>query len=258
MRKSRFSKILDSIIIDGPTKISELANKFYVSEMTIRRDIKELEARDLVELKTGVVSLKTPLDDKVHVAREYSVDEAKNFMFDEKVRIARKVGEIIKENEVIMLDNGSTMQLIAHHIPQDKEYTFITTNFNAFQKLIENDKLTLILTGGLFHRDTSTLESDESIQLINKFRGNRVFISGSGVHSDLGVTCNKMYEMDMKRSLLNSAIKKYLVVDSSKYDLIHAYHFADVSDFDCVITDKGISKEWIEHIESLGIELIIV
>lgn len=258
MRKSRLSKILDYVSVNESSKISTLAEKFYVSEMTIRRDISELEKRNLVVLSKGTVTINKQVELNMNTRGEYSIDVAHSFRLDEKNHIAKKVSTLIKDHEVLMLDNGTTMEQIALHLPKNKKNTIITNNFKAAQFLVLNPNITLILAGGLYHHDTSMMESSESIQLINRFRGTKVFISCSGIHSELGVTCNKMYEIENKRALLESSKERYLVADSSKFGLIHAYHFSDIVDYDYIITDKGITQEWIDYLNEKKVGLIIV
>lgn len=258
MRKNRLSKILDYLSVNGSTKINNLAEVFYVSEMTIRRDIEELQNRNLVQLKIGLVSLIQPLKSKIVSCGEYFIDDAENSQLEEKIRIAKKALSFIREDDVIMIDNGTTTEQIAILIPDDLKLTVITSNFKVAQLLMRKPLITLIITGGLFHNDTFMFESSEGLKLINRFRGGRVFISSSGVHRDLGITCNKMYEIENKRAMIESSGKKYLVVDSTKFGMIHAYHFSEITDFDYIITDKNIPLEWIEYIKNQGVELVIV
>ncbi len=258
MRTNRLSKILDYLSINGPTKINKLSKYFYVSEMTVRRDVDELISRNLVSLKTGLVMLIQPLNTKIMSHGEYFIDDAENYQLEEKNRIAKKALEFIKNNDVLMIDNGTTTEQIARMFPDNLRVTVITSNFRVAQLLMYKPLVTLIVTGGLFHNDTFMFESSEGLKLINKFRGGRVFVSCSGIHRDLGITCNKMYEIENKQAMIDSSGEKYLVVDSTKFGMIHAYHFAEITEFDYIITDSNIPSEWVKYIEEKKVKLIIV
>lgn len=100
-------------------------------------------------------------------------------------------------------------------------------------------------------------ESPEGISLIKKTRATKVFVSAAGVHENLGVTCSNNYEVLTKQAIINSSLEKILLVDSSKFGVVKSAYFADLDDFDTIITDDGISNEWKEIIHTKGIKLII-
>jgi DeoR family deoxyribose operon repressor len=102
------------------------------------------------------------------------------------------------------------------------------------------------------------LESPEGIEMIKRIRANKSFISAAGVSEKLGVTCATAYEKETKRAVIESSDKKILLVDSTKFGKIKISHFADLTDFDIIITDIGISKEFVNIIKNIGIKLYIV
>ncbi len=101
-------------------------------------------------------------------------------------------------------------------------------------------------------------ESDEGIQILQKNRAYIAFVSASGISLSLGVTCSNGYERQTKETIMSYSMKKVLVADSSKFDAVHSTYFADLSDFDTVVTDQGIPDKYRAFCEENGIELITV
>ena len=100
-------------------------------------------------------------------------------------------------------------------------------------------------------------ESPEGLQMIRNFRATKAFISASGASRQFGVTCMNAYERETKKAMITSSMKKILLLDSSKFDVIRSDYFAELSEFDEIVTDAGISAEYTEIIKGLGITLRI-
>jgi DeoR family deoxyribose operon repressor len=101
-------------------------------------------------------------------------------------------------------------------------------------------------------------ESPEGINLISRTRSDKAFVSAAGVHAELGVTCANPYELETKKAILSSSKTKILLVDSSKFGKTKIAYFADLRDFDMVITDTEIPTEYSTIIKNLDITLITV
>ena len=61
----------------------------------------------------------------------------------------------------------------------------------------------------------------------------------------------------MKEAALKSSMSKILVVDSTKFGKIRSCLFADIANFDMVITDKGISAEWLTFLDDHNIKYLL-
>jgi DeoR family deoxyribose operon repressor len=122
----------------------------------------------------------------------------------------------------------------------------------------ENKNWKLVFPGGYFHNNTLMFESPEGIEIIKRIRANKAFISAAGVSEKLGVTCATDYEKETKKAIIDSSDVKILLIDSTKFGKVKISHFADLTDFDIIITDIGIPKKFVEIIKSLGIKLYII
>jgi DeoR family deoxyribose operon repressor len=256
-KNNRTNYILNRLSIDGFANIKDLSKKLKVSEMTIRRDLRELSKENIVTLIPGGAVLKrnSPVDTD---EEKYLIQTAESVMLEEKIKISRKAASLVNPGDVIIIDTGSTTENLPKFIPGNMPLTVICYTLNILFNVYENKNWKLIFPGGYFHDDTLMFERPEGIDMIKKIRANKAFISAAGVSEKLGVTCATDYEKETKKAVIESSDTKILLVDSSKFGKIKISHFADLADFDIVITDSGISKECEEIVKNIGIKLYIV
>jgi DeoR family transcriptional regulator, deoxyribose operon repressor len=249
--------IINNLSANGFVSIKELSKRLEVSEMTIRRDLQELSKSNIVTLiPGGAILKKNPPMNKGE--EKYLIQAAESLMLEEKIKISRKAASLIEPNDVIVIDTGSTTENLPKFIPENMSLTVICYALNILFNVYENKNWKLIFPGGYFHGDTLMLESPEGIEIIKRIRANKAFISAAGVSEKLGVTCATAYEKETKKVVIESSDKKILLVDSTKFGKIKISHFADLTDFDIIITDTGISKEFVNIIKNIGIKLYIV
>jgi DeoR family deoxyribose operon repressor len=134
----------------------------------------------------------------------------------EKRKIGRKAAELINPHDVIIIESGSTAEQVARAIPEDMPLTLICYSLNVLQAVARKPKINIIVAGGHYHSDTLMFESPEGIALLQRNRAIKAFISAAGVNLSLGVTCLHDYERNTKTAVLQNALTKILIVDSSK------------------------------------------
>jgi len=256
-KNNRINYLLSRLSIDGFANIKELSKKLEVSEMTIRRDLRELSKGNIVTLIPGGAILKR--NPPIEIDEEkYLIQTAESLMLEEKIKISRKAASLVDPNDVIIIDTGSTTENLPKFIRENMPLTVICYALNILFNVYENKNWKLVFPGGYFHNNTLMFESPEGIEVIKKIRVNKAFISAAGVSEKLGVTCATDYEKETKKAGIESSDTKILLVDSSKFGKIKISHFADLNDFDIIITDTGISKEFEEIVKNIGIKLYIV
>jgi len=225
--------------------------------MTIRRDLRELSKDNIVTLIPvgAVLKRNSPVDTN---EGKYLIQTAESLMLEEKIKISRKAASLVEPNDKIVIDTGSTTENLPKFILENIPLTVICYTLNNLFNIYENENWKLVFPGGYFHNNTLMFESPEGIEVIKRIRANKAFISAAGVSEKLGVTCNTSYEKETKQAVIESSGTKILLVDSSKFGKIKISHFANLTNFDIIITDTGISKECEEVIKNVGVKLYIV
>jgi len=233
-KQVRLEMIKDYLRQKKSVTVQELADLLKVSHMTVRRDLTELSRHDAVKIIHGGVLYQ---EDEQDYKNKYTLADARRHMLEEKKRIARKAVSLIEQGDIIIIDAGSTGELIAEYLPDNLSLTVICYALNIADIISAKPNCSLIVTGGYYHQSSMVLESKEGLDLLNQNRANKTFITASGVSINLGVTCSNFFER--------------LVADSSKFGLVKTGFFADIEDFDIIITDSNADEKTVTPIRSM-------
>lgn len=252
----RANKIIEILKEKNGASVKELASILNVSEMTIRRDLNILKSNNIVKNVYGA-TIYNPLNNIQKLSNPYNITEEIIKNESEKLKIGQIAAKLIQPDDIIIIDTGTTTEKLAQSISDDIKLTALLYNINILTALKMKHNINLIFSGGYFHPNTQMFESPEGISLIENTRATKVFVSAAGIHEQLGVTCSNNYEVPTKRAIIGSSLEKILMVDSQKFGIVKSSYFADLNEFDIIITDSGISKEWINYINGLRIRLII-
>lgn len=253
----RLNELIDLLKLEKRIPINELAQRFKVTEMTIRRDVEVLQSSNIVNLIHGVVFLNDN-----HSATEDSLDylviQQQSIHDEEKEKIAKFAAKMVEPGDSIIIDIGTTTSKIIKFLPSNYPITLICFTVNSLIEALKKNFERLMFSGGIYHPGNQVFESDETIIFLEKVRSSKVFMSAAGVCENLGITCINQNEVMLKKTSIKNAMIKILLVDSSKFKVVKNAYFADLSDFDVIITDSGITEEWVNIINSFKIKLYIV
>ncbi len=259
-RNKRLDEILQILKHKNAESIKRLSEALDVSQMTIRRDIRLLAERNLVESFHGgaIYNEDGAADGHESPDHHYHLPTEGKRRQSEKARIARKAAALIEPDDIIIIDSGSTTERLATFLPSDFPVTVLCYTLNVLVEIYKKPNCTIIFPGGYFHPGTLLFESHDGAELIKRNRANKGFFAAGGVSPGLGVTCSSPYAVPNKRAAIDSSLCRILLADSSKFGKVRAAHYAELSEFTTVITDSGISEEQQDLIRELDIELIIV
>ncbi|MCX7023289.1 MAG: DeoR/GlpR family DNA-binding transcription regulator [Spirochaetes bacterium] len=255
-RSERLSYILRILETDKASSVQELSRELKVSHMTIRRDLVPLVDDELVKILHGSVILH-PKNDIRTGENHYSLIAAGAKWQEQKRTIGSLAASLIEADDTLIIDSGSTTEYLAKCLPDDRHYTVLSWSLNILSETVRRKNCTSLFSGGIFHGNTLMFESPEGLDMIRRFRATKAFISSAGASRQFGVTCMNPYERETKMAAIQSSMMKILLVDSSKFGVVRSDYFADLSTFDEIITDSGISAEYSGIIRGLGITLRI-
>ena len=246
----RRNAILSKLYLDGKVIVSALSQEFDVTEETIRRDLEKLDKEGLVKKSYGgAVLVQNYSTDLPHSVRKKANVEAKQ-------KIAEKISTLFQDGDCIMIDASSTALLLLNYIRNLKNITLITNSVEALIELSDKDDWNVFSTGGKLKKCSLSLVGPSAEKTIRAFHVDYAVCSSKGVDITRGITDSNEKDSEIKRAIFDSATRKVLAIDSSKFDKISFVRVGDISDVDVIVTDKQPSPRWVEHLENKDVELL--
>ena len=190
LRVQRRQEILNAVR-SGSAQVADLAAAFGVSEMTVRRDLRDLESEGkLTRVYGGAVAADEPSFAEVVVER-----------LDRKERIGAAAAELVQDGQTIMLDIGTTTLQLARHL-RGRSVTVITSNLAAYEELLPEADIELVLLGGVVRRNYRSLVGVLAEDALRQLRADVAFLGASGLEGDCSVVDSTMVEVPIKRAML--------------------------------------------------------
>ena len=221
-----------SLLAQKPHSIKELAEKLFISEPTVRRDIIVLKEKGLVTSQKGIVALKTNSpDQRIPLFIRHLEQNEK------KQSIARKALRHIKDGDVIMLDASTTAFHLLAHLTEFKNILVIT---NGAKTALEAASMGIrtICTGGELMYDSFCYVGTDAESVLRNYNADVAFFSCRGI-SDGGIASDSsILENSMRRIMIKNSEKSYLLCDSSKLGKTYLNTLCNVKELDEVISDK--------------------
>lgn len=241
LKEERQKIILDKLEENNIIQVSQMTELLNVTEMTIRRDLKELEKKELLIRIHGGASKIEKTQPK-----EFSNEEKLLKNKGLKMEIAGKIGRILMPEQNIYLGAGTTMEYVSEFIG-DKKLNIFTNSLYLFNKLVFLDNVNIKLIGGEFRKVTGAFVGALSLDIVSKMRFNQAFIGVNGINKGKAYTYSPE-EGILQKMILDNSFDRYLVADSSKIGFEDLYHFYNIEDAK-FITDSKITSKQKEEIE---------
>lgn len=246
----RRKRILEKVYLEKKVIVSELSREFSVSEETIRRDLEKLaDEGHIIKSYGGAV-----VNEIGSIDLPFNVRWKANPVGKQKV--AELVRDEIKDGEHIFLDASTTAVFIAKNIKAKKHLTIITNSIENLLELSDVSGWDMISTGGLLKAGSMALTGKRATDSIECYHADKLFFSCKGFDMEKGVLEGNDEVAGIKQSMIRSAAKVYLVVDSTKFDKLAFSRICTLSRLDYVITDRKPEERWLRAMEKQGVQCI--
>jgi len=254
--KNRRNIIIDIVNDLNEVSINLLGKKFGVSKSTIYRDLILLDKQgQLKKTIRGAIKIEEFLiEEDSYFANGLKIKNA------EKRAIAIKALGYIGSDESIILDAGTANFLLAKEIKNSDlwDLTVVTNNIITQLLLVKNRNLRVVAPGGLIMEGCYSALGDFLGDMLKNISANIVFITTKGISLDGSISEFEYSESKIKQLFLQKSRKKILMFNSTKFGRMGIYKVANLTDFDVIITDSGITKEHLEVLKKTGVKLEIV
>lgn len=202
-RQDTIRRLLDE---EGIVRVADLAHRFGVSEMTVRRDLEDLEQLGVVRRIRGGARPVGPQPFRERHRRNARA----------KAKIAEKLQSLIPEIGSIAFDASTTVLALASRVEGARRLTVVTNSIETFQVLDGRPGIEATLTGGVHEPTTGSLVGPLALAAARVFGFARFFTSAAAVDPTLGATEDAVEEAEVKRAIAEGSTEVVLAVDSSK------------------------------------------
>jgi len=247
-REDRIQQLIELSNKYDNLHIKDAAKLLNVSEMTIRRDLNDVVSYPLCLLGGYIIYNK-----EYNSISQYCVSEQQQRNIDQKRYIGRLGAALVQNNDTIFFDCGTTIPYIIEYIPEHIHFTGLCYSLNVFLALQKRGNCKIILCGGAFGVDNAIFTSINEQSPLDIICPSKSFISAAGI-SFKGVTCFNLPEVTWKVKAISRSNTNVLIADSSKFDGLKSACFAQLSDFDIIISEC-ISDKYLTYCQKNDITI---
>ncbi len=245
--EDRRAAILRELEAHGSVGVVDLAGRLQVSEMTIRRDLADLEKEGGIRrVHGGAVSARGRSYEPPFILRESENQDAKR-------DIGRIAASLIADGDSLALDIGSTTFEIARNLVGRRNLTVITSSLHIANLLYSQPQIRLILSGGIVRLGEASLIGSLATYAYQNLYVDRLFLGVGAIDAQSGLTEYNWDDALVKQSMIACAKEVILVADASKFDRVAFARVGPLNAVHQLVTDRRPSGELAQALNSCGV-----
>ena len=252
VRKERIAMMIRS---QGFMSSAALAELFQVSEMTIRRDLAELEMRGDIQRTHGGAVTEDITVDRGKSPREPFFDERHLINREAKIRIAKAALPFIKPTQAVALDVGTTTFELARLIRPELGLRIFTNNLRVATARADRNT-EIYLFGGRLREKEMSLCGPVAVEQARRLWFDVVFIGVSSVTSQ-GIFDYSIEDTELKRVFIERSTRRIVLADSSKFDEMSLVQVANLQQFDVLVSELAPPPELAASLTAAGVEIVV-
>lgn len=236
----------------GSVSVHDLCESLGVSSVTVRKDLKHLEDRNMLFRTHGGATLDSP----------YTIDrtvfEKEKLQSTEKLAIGRYAASLITADDSIIIASGTTVQMMAREIQPVGILTVVTSALNVALQLIQHPNVEILQLGGALRKTSTSVAGLYAERILDDFFCSKLFLGVDGIDLELGLTTTNAQEAQLNRKMIAAAQKTVVLADSSKFGRRGFGRICGIAEVHEIITDHGIPLATRKQLERQGTKVTIV
>ncbi|MDF2380060.1 DeoR/GlpR transcriptional regulator [Nostoc ellipsosporum NOK] len=248
----RHQHILTRLKKEGKVSVVDLCRELDVSSVTIRKDLKLLEDKNLLFRTHGGGTSINPY------AADKPVNEKEKIHSEEKHRIGEAAAQLITPNDCVIIASGTSVLSLARCIKPQGTVTVITAALNVATELNVHPGIEVLLLGGILRKSSSSATGIYAEKVLDDFSCSKLFLGVDGIDMEFGLSTTNVMEAQLNRKMIAASQKTIVLADSSKFGKRGFGRICGLEEVEQVITDSGISEHTVEMLKGMGIEVTIV
>ncbi len=234
----------------GKVDAGNAAKRFNVAVETIRRDLDLLQRQGIMRRVHGggilVDRLQSELSVEIRRSQNHAIKE----------QIAEIAAGYIPKSGTIIVDAGTTTELLAPYLRDRSELTVVTNSLNLSLAIGET-QTNVILLGGRIRPVTLSAVGAQAIRMVSNLYAAVTFIATNGIDSQTGFTTPDLEESEVKRMMIQNAQETIVLADHTKFSQVFTSSFATAAEVDRVITDVDAPLEQVEALRKAEVEVVL-
>jgi len=252
MQDERFLRIVEYLREKKTAKLQDIAELNGVSVDTVRRDFEQLEAEGLLRrVRGGAVFHNADITTQKVGIRGITHRE-------EKKEIAALTDQFVADGQTVGLTSGTTCLEVARFLAANyRRLTVITNNLAAVNELAEAGRFTIIVPGGVVDCNEEAVFGDTCEEDILSYNIDVAFLGVHAISVEKGITDFRINQVSVQRAMIQSAKKRIIVADHSKFDQVAYVNTCGLDEVDAIISDSGLSHEVYHKFRNCDVDIVI-
>jgi len=232
-------------------QVSELAETFAVSEVTVRSDLTSLARQGLVaRVRGGVRALQQGQS-------EVGFDLRLRLEVERKRAIARAAAAMVGEGEAVALDASTTAYYLALELRGKRELVVVTNGLLVASALADAPGITVLVTGGILRLSAMSLVGDFGTDILRTTRINKGFLGARGLSLERGLMDLNPDEVRIKQEMADACELIHGIFDGTKWHRSALLSFVPVEDLAGIVTDSSAPPDEVDSWRSAGVEVVV-
>lgn len=252
LQEERLLKLIEYLRANERGSFKELAEMLKVSEVTVRKDLAELERRKAAKLVRGGAVWK----DANNTRNIYEVRVTVNT--EKKEEIAGIADRVLAEGQTVVMGSGSTTVEIAKYIAANyKRLTVITNDLDIVKIFSHKERFNIIVTGGLYDAGEHALYGEQCEEEIGQYNADVCLLAVNSISFEKGISDFRLNQIDTFRKMMSISERIVVAADSTKVGKTSCMRVCGVEEIDTLLCDSRLAPEEKEKFEAAGIEVIM-
>ena len=246
-RKQQISRLLKD---NDMVRVTELSQMLNVSEVTVRNYLEDMEKKGLLtRVHGGAVSSYKPY-------YSMNLNQRMETNQTEKVEIAEKIATLIKPNDTVMLNSGTTTLLAFRKFPADYNLNIVTNSVSIALEASGNPNYNVSLIGGSVNTKYQFTYGNDAIKQLKNYHADTLVLSVDGIDTEQGFTTYYNKEASIDAAMIAQSDKCIIAADYSKFNHNAFAKISDISCADTIVTNSSVDKDFYSKLVELGITVI--
>lgn len=256
LKQQRQDEILEQVLRRGLVSVTDVAASLNVSEITVRRDLDELDRRGYLKRIHGGAQRLTPRDPEPPMLQRQFAQVM------EKQAIGAAAAELVSDGDAVALESGSTTMELARAIAKRawQDLQVVTNSFEIASTLMRAPGVRLVFVGGIVNPDELGTFGVPSEEMLKRVSIGKLFIGCRGIDPQAGLSndVHSAMEIATVRAFAAASSRVIVLADHTKFERSFLVQMLSIGEVDAIVTDSLTPERVLEQLRKQGKQLVVV